>query len=931
MSKSAAAQSPALADAAAASARLLSARRRTLLAAIRRLEIAPSGPKGVKAIHEVRVATRRAAVAIDAFSSLLGEKHAKRAQSALKDLRRDCSDIRDADVLLAWVKLAEKAKAPSAAPGLAHLNAALRDRRRKARAALVKDLPRLSKRVAKRLSRCQDLLEADRPHMPIMADVARRALEQFADRVLQAAAADLQDIECLHQLRISCKHLRYGIELFQSVLGKRAAKRLLGPLEEFQEHVGTFTDASVRTAFVEAVIRDAARAPAKPQRRGKSSNLAPPPPLPPLPSLRALLRREAATLRKGQREAIKAWDTLARAGLIDDLRRTVLALGQHPVSSAPTPAIPPRPAASPAPHARPQPKASPNGHLLPGSRSAASHRARTRLAAIDVGTNSIRLIVAETSPDGSYRVLDDEKEITRLGYGLHKTGLLDPRTQEHSAVTIARMKSIAAGYGAQELRVVATSACREAQNTPEFVKLVKEQSGVEIEIIPPEQEALLAYRSAANAFQLSGIPAAVVDIGGGSLEIVLSAGSGRDDVRGAGLGGGVIERVHSLPLGAVRLTEQFGGAERAGGKRFGDLTKHIRAELRKAVGKPPLIPQILIGTGGTFATLAGVLASKELGPAAAGLFSGAVQGREVRRSDLRHLLDYLRELSVKDRAKVPGLPADRADIIVAGLAVIDELLGFLSVNSFFVHEGGIRDGLLLSMVRRGDADGGNRDVNPMRGVKRLAKACKFEAAHAGHVTRLALRIFDQLAAQSVRPRPDTDDPGFRFDARDRLLLEAASLLHDIGYLVNYASHHKHSYHLIVHAELPGLTTREVQIIANVARYHRAAEPKASHRNFSTLSEPDQRRVRALAAILRIADGLDRTHMQQVEDVVLTILGDAVRLDVLAAVEPGVDIWGSARKSRLFERVFGLKPHFEWRSAPEAHRGKSIPARPVAAP
>jgi exopolyphosphatase/guanosine-5'-triphosphate,3'-diphosphate pyrophosphatase len=533
-------------------------------------------------------------------------------------------------------------------------------------------------------------------------------------------------------------------------------------------------------------------------------------------------------------------------------------------------------------------------------RSGAGGKSR-RLAAIDVGTNSVRLIVAEAQPDGTYRILDDEKEITRLGKGLGATGKLDAGAIEHSAVTIARMRSIAEGYGAGEVRVVGTSAAREAKNTKELTRAIREKAGLQLEVISGEQEAVLAYRSAARAFDLSRIAGAVVDIGGGSTEIVLSAPGGLN-------GMGLIERVYTLPLGAVRLTEKFGGADACSRERFEEMRKHIKGMLETKVGKPPVTPPMMIGTGGTFTTLGAMVQLRELGPTADGLFSGGVQGIEVGRADLKHLLEYVRKLPVKERTRVAGLSADRADIIVAGLAIVDGVLKWFGSNRVRVHEGGIRDGILLGMVGGGEGEPGERR-DPMRAVRRLARACAYEAAHSKHVTGLALSIFDQLRDAGERVKLEK---GMRLDAEARLLLEAASLLHDIGYLINYAQHHKHSYHLIVHADLGGLTTRQVRVVANVARYHRAAEPKEKHPTFAALTPEDRALVRGLSGILRVADGLDRTHMQSVRGVDVKARGAATRFDIEAEREPSVDMWGAVRKCELFERAFSTKCGFEWR-------------------
>jgi exopolyphosphatase/guanosine-5'-triphosphate,3'-diphosphate pyrophosphatase len=882
------------------------AQRARVLVRAMRTAARPDKDGGERAVHQLRVATRRAAAALDAAEPLLGEKRARAATRVLRKVRRAAGPVRDADVLLRWVAGARRTR-PDDRPGFALLARALRERRAAAAAELPEALDRLRKRAAQRLRRAQREIEQTGKRGPSVGEVMRAGLKRHADAVLAAADADLGKADNLHKLRIECKHLRYSIEIFAPVVGKAESRRLVKCLTDFQQQLGGFTDCSVRVERLAAVLDELRKA--KPGDPGRDRSRV-------VESLRAILRAERAAFRRELRSARAAWERLLASGLFDDIRRLVFATDATaaPPTKETMPAVA-SPSVNGVLHA---PRKASDG-VQPEPRGKAPRpprKGRNRIAAIDIGTNSIRLIVGETEGDGSYRVLDDEKEITRLGRGLHETGRLDPDTIEHSAVTIARMKSIAEGYGASQIRVVATAACREAANAAEFLQRVRELAGLEVEVIPAEQEALLAYRSAANAFDLAGAPAAVVDIGGGSLEVVLSAGVGHGDVRGAGLGGGVIERVFSLPLGAVRLTERFGGPTAVAGARHKELVKHADSVLRKGLGKLPFVPAIVVGTGGTFTTLAAILAHKELGPAAQGLFSGSVQGREVRRSELCHVLDYLRDLSLRERSRVPGLPADRADIIVAGLTVIDRLLERLGANSVLVHEGGIRDGLLLSMVRAdGSAEVNGGRSNPLRGVLRFAKACQYEAAHARHVARLCLRIFDQLVEQrAALKNPDAA----ALSARDRVLLEAAAVLHDVGYLVNYASHHKHSYHLIVHADLPGLTSREIQVVANIARYHRAAEPKDKHRNFAALAEEDQRRVRALSAILRVADGLDRTHMQRVRDLRLRIARDAAHFGVVADEEPAVDVWGAARKSRLFSRVFGAQPHFEWSAGAPGH-------------
>jgi exopolyphosphatase / guanosine-5'-triphosphate,3'-diphosphate pyrophosphatase len=537
--------------------------------------------------------------------------------------------------------------------------------------------------------------------------------------------------------------------------------------------------------------------------------------------------------------------------------------------------------------------------------------AARRIAAIDVGTNSIRLTVAEVTPDGRHRILDDEKETTRLGRGLATTGQMTTEAMERSVEALARMRRIAEGYGVVALRAVGTCAIREAANRDEFLALAESRAGVTVEPIVAEAEAQLAHASAANAFDLRALAVAVVDIGGGSTEVIFSSQ-------------GVVEQVYPLPLGAVRLTEQFGGPEQAAGENYRALRREVRTVLRRQLGEPPFSPQLLIGTGGTFTSLANILLNRDYPTQVTELFRPSVRGYELKRSEVRHAIDWLREVPARDRARVAGLSAERAEIIVAGLTIVERVMKHLDANRLRVHDGGIRDGLLRTMAQavypRSDPAAAAPDR--LRAVREFARACTYEERHCGHVARLAGQILDQLA----RLFPD-GAMGWA-DHESRELLEAAALLHDVGYLINYAKHHRHSYHLIAHSDLAGFTHRETELVANIARYHGGAEPKRNHPHFGKLPKADRKLVRRLAAILRIAEGLDRGHAQNVRGVTIHLERDAAVFLLDAADDPAVDMWAAARNSRLFRRVFKVRPKFEWR-AEQAERSPAAVA--VAAP
>ena len=524
-----------------------------------------------------------------------------------------------------------------------------------------------------------------------------------------------------------------------------------------------------------------------------------------------------------------------------------------------------------------------------------------RLAAIDIGSNSVRLLVAEALRGGTYRILDEEREPTRLGRSVSEKGQLDDESMERTITALQTFKQIAAGYQATSLRTIATCAVREARNGPEFCRRVREQVGLEVEVISGDREARLAFSSVQNAFDLSGKNVIVADIGGGSTEVVFATGD-------------LIESIFSTPLGAVRLTEQFALGEGAVVETFqrdiARMEEEIALCLKKRTTRPLFAPHFLVGCGGTFTTLAELMmATKKEGDV-------PVAGYKVSHAEVRHLLDRLLKMPLRSRRSMAGMTPDRADIILAGLSIIDSLMKRFRVNTLMIHTRGVRDGLVREMID--DAVGTTVDDPAHRdaAIERLAAACSGELEHGRTVSLLAGRIFDQLAAP------------LELMAGDKLLLECAARLQDVGYVINYDQHHKHSYHLIRNSRLPGIRAHDLELIANVARYHRGAHPKRKHENLARLSLEDQSRVQRMAAILRLAGGLDRSRSQQVRDVLVRSEHDRVFIDVVADQEPLVDIWGAERRTDLFEKVFDLPVTIQWAGGHDAvasDNGK--PAKP----
>jgi exopolyphosphatase / guanosine-5'-triphosphate,3'-diphosphate pyrophosphatase len=506
-----------------------------------------------------------------------------------------------------------------------------------------------------------------------------------------------------------------------------------------------------------------------------------------------------------------------------------------------------------------------------------------RLAAVDIGTNSIRLVVAEVQPDGSYRVLDQDREMTRLGRGLYGSGRLGDGPMEQSLQALARMKAIADGFGAGDLRAIATSAVREAANGRDFVRDAWRRCRVRIEIVPPEEEARLAFRSVSRHYDLSERLTAIVDIGGGSAEVILAAA-------------GVIDQVVSLPLGAVRLTERYSRSDPLRSKHWKALVRGIDETIEDMMGKPPFAAEVMIGSGGTFTNLAEMAQLERDGK--------VVHARDyaISRADVIRLLDRLRETPLEARRRIPGLNPQRADIIVAGVAVIARLIRRLGTQRVLVNDRGVRDGVLQVMID--DLFGVSAPTRApvadrMDVVRRFARKCHSNERHCDHVAGLAAALFDALRDAYALPS----------DGRD--ILRAAALLHDIGYLISHEKHHKHAYHLIMHGDLRGFSSREIELIANVARYHRRAAPKTTHANFARLDRGERRLVRRLSGLLRVADGLDRAHGQVVQSVRCRVGDGRFRVLARATRDPAIELEDAKRKAGLFERAFRAELSLSW--------------------
>ncbi len=496
---------------------------------------------------------------------------------------------------------------------------------------------------------------------------------------------------------------------------------------------------------------------------------------------------------------------------------------------------------------------------------------RERLGALDVGSNSIRLLVAEYDPASGLTVIDEVKDQPRLAQGLATTGQLDDAAMERALTALRRMRDVCERRGVKRISAVATAAVREASNGGEFIARVRSELGIPLRLIDAETEASLSYRSVAHHFQLDDTRTLVADIGGGSLELI-------------GAVNGLVELTQSLPLGAVRLTELYLGGSKDSLTGVRKLRSHIRKQLRRELADREWTASRVIGSGGTFTNLARMAVARRGGSGPA-----MVHGLSVATAEVEHLLEWLATKTPEQRRAVPGLNPQRSDIILAGVAVCAELLALANARSITVSAYGLREGLLLEMAGAGI----ERRTDPLRLVREFAERCQSDRRHVEHVRHLALLLFDQLG------------PALGAHPAERFVLETAGLLHDVGQLISYQRHHRHSYQLIMHADRLNLSARDRMLVALVSRYHRKSGPKRSHEEYAALKAEDRETVKRLSALLRVADGLDRGHTAIVESLTAELTRDRVEITVVprfSGADLSLECWGGARKADVLAKL-----------------------------
>jgi exopolyphosphatase/guanosine-5'-triphosphate,3'-diphosphate pyrophosphatase len=502
---------------------------------------------------------------------------------------------------------------------------------------------------------------------------------------------------------------------------------------------------------------------------------------------------------------------------------------------------------------------------------------RTRLAVIDLGSNSFRLVVFQAG-EGWWRRTDEIYEPVRIGQGLMATGRLGEEPIERALATLDVFAHFcrASDLGAEQVDAVATSAIRDADNAEAFLARARKRFGMPIRVLSREQEARCGYLAAVNSTTLAD--GCVLDLGGGSMQLVRVAG------RAARESG-------SWRLGTVRMSERFlppnGPAKR---RQLSELREYIGAELAGATWLEHLRkdshPGRLVGIGGTVRNLAAAAQR------AAGLPSNGVQGMVIGVEALEELTERLAALPAAERASVPGVKPARADLILAGAVVVREALRAGGFEALATTEAGLREGVFFDRLLADEPDGPLFADVRRASVMNMAAQYRVDAAHTGHVATLALGMFDELARLGLHDG----------DPRERELLWAASMLHDIGMSIDYDDHHKHSRYLILNGGLPGFAPVETAIIAQAARYHRKGMPSPGPMA-ALFGEGDLARLDRCAALLRLAEDLERSRDQLVRGTDIDLHGGEVQLRLIAEGDPAVPRWAAGREGELFARAF----------------------------
>ena len=508
-----------------------------------------------------------------------------------------------------------------------------------------------------------------------------------------------------------------------------------------------------------------------------------------------------------------------------------------------------------------------------------SPTATKRIAAIDLGTNSFHAVLVDIYPDGSFRTIDKLKEMVILAEKGMDNHLSDS-AMGRGLEALKRIKLLCDNQEVEQILAYATSAIREADNGGDFIQRMIDEVGIKARAISGKMEAELIATAVRHSIALDEEMVLMVDIGGGSVEFILGNGD-------------QYHYLTSLKLGVARMAARFINNDPVTKKEIKALRSHFRKELsdlKEMLRKYPV--KTMIGSSGTMENIGAMIAARNSLSANRSLNELVFDGKEFN----SFYEDFIK-LNEKQRGKEKELEEKRIALINPGMVLVKFLIDEFEIERIKLSEAALRDGMILNYI---NSQKGKPDwelvtsfPNPRkRSVYELLRKCDWQEQHSTHVTNLALQLFDVL-------KDELD-----LKESDRELLEYASLLHDIGYYISHRKHHKHALYLIMNADLRGFTEDEINLMANVARYHRRSEPHKRHKAYKNLEKKLRKRVKKLSGILRVADGLDRSHYQNVREMEILKEKEKIILNITTESEPELEIWGALRKSQLFEKETG---------------------------
>jgi exopolyphosphatase/guanosine-5'-triphosphate,3'-diphosphate pyrophosphatase len=564
-----------------------------------------------------------------------------------------------------------------------------------------------------------------------------------------------------------------------------------------------------------------------------------------------------------------------------------------------------------------------------------------KLAAIDIGSNSIHLAIVRATPGQHLEILDREKEMVRLGAGTLTAHRLARDTIDRAVVALRRYKQLAEANHVDRILTTATAAVRESSNSVEFVQRVRKEVGLEVHLLPGIEEARLIALAVSEVTDFNGRRALIMDIGGGSTEFIIK-------------GAGEPELLLSIRLGAVRLSEKFVTTDPISLEERERLVANIRADLARLMWEIKRVGyDFVIGTSGTIVNLVDAALQAERPEEDVSdfeAFSPTASLEQINKLNIRLAL-----MKEEDRQKVPGIEERRADIIIAGGMLLETILVEAGADSITSCDWSLREGVILDYLRKHEAEARFSDWRREADISAADSGSGLHYAEEQGPVEAGQSDVRTKSVLSVARRYDYDEPHSRLVARfcreifaqtrslhdmteqDCKLLEYAALLHDIGYHIAPNNHHRHSLYLIKNSEMPGFTGHETAIIANVARYHRGSrltgtmdgKARREHEDFKALSKKYRRQVLRLAAILRIADGLDRPHRQTIQGVSCEISEDGVTFNLSARGECDLEVWSAERKADWFQKFFRVPVRFVVQ--PSASVEEEVSSRVVIAP